>query len=271
MSKPWRGHRHARQYHSKTYGTEADPHNCSFFLRIGACRHGNCCPKRHSHPTFGSTVIYEHIWLCPSKKYDNKKKKLAHYDMFVEDLMQECMKYGDIEEILTIENKGDHMIGNTFVKFHNEDQAAACIKGTQGRWYCGRKVVVRYSPVTDFDQARCRDFQGGNCKRGHFCNFAHFLPVPRWTHEYMRKYSALDRIKFQEKLFNQTEETVDPPFPVGSGRIVRMECIEKWNETREHKAKRKALSQPVVPGLGGPHKAPSQASSALNLFKPGDM
>ena len=38
-------------------------------------------------------------------------------------------------------------------------------------FFCsGRKVICKYSPITDFENARCRDYMQQECKRGKFCN-----------------------------------------------------------------------------------------------------
>jgi len=47
-----------------------------------------------------------------------------------------------------------------------------------GRFYDGRKMEVEFSPVSDFREARCRDFDEDTCSRGGFCNFMHIKPVP---------------------------------------------------------------------------------------------
>lgn len=42
-----------------------------------------------------------------------------------------------------------------------------------GRYYAGRVLEVEYSPVTDFREARCRQFDETKCERGGYCNFMH--------------------------------------------------------------------------------------------------
>lgn len=244
-----------QNHHSSIYGTEQDPHNCSFFLRIGACRHGSCCPKKHTWPTFSNTLLLEHIWM-PSKTVSNKKKrKRRHFERFLEDLLEEMSKHGDVQETLTMENVGDHMMGNTFVKFADEDQAKRALDATQGRNYAGRSVIVKYSPVVDFENARCRDFVSGVCKRGNFCNFAHFCELPRWANQFMRT-KVSDRHRNVGKRSRGRRK--HNPFPVGGNRKERMECIERWNEDR----KKDLRGAATVDSQG------TTLNSSLNLFKP---
>jgi len=49
-----------------------------------------------------------------------------HYDNFFEDVFVECEdKYGEIEEMNVCDNLGDHLVGNVYIKFRNEEEAAA--------------------------------------------------------------------------------------------------------------------------------------------------
>lgn len=48
-----------------------------------------------------------------------------------------------------------------------------------GRYYAGRLVAPEFSPVTDFREARCRQYDEGVCDRGGYCNFMHMKHVPR--------------------------------------------------------------------------------------------
>jgi len=247
------GGRRGGSHHSSVYGTEQDPHNCSFFLRIGSCRHGVCCPKKHNYPTFSNTLLLEHIWVPNKKIQTSKKKRARHYDRFMEDLVEEMSKHGDVLETLTMENQGDHLIGNTFVKFSDEEQAAEAKKLIHGRHYAGRQVVCKFSPVSDFDNARCRDYVSGHCQRGAFCNFAHFLESPKWASKYLRENTTSSLQ--QRRIAARKSETI---FPVGGSRRSRMKMIEKWNQDREAK---RGLTKQEAP-------AAAALNSNLNLFKP---
>ena len=85
----------------------------------------------------------------------------------------ELSKYGEIEDLVVSDNIGDHMIGNMYVKFRTEDQAAVAMSKLNGKFYCGRVISAEYSPVTDFRESRCRQYNEGECQRGGFCNFMH--------------------------------------------------------------------------------------------------
>ena len=67
--------------------------------------------------------------------------------------------YGKIEELHVCDNICDHMLGNVYVKFEDEEDAEKALKGLSGRYYAGRPLAVEYSPVTDFREARYFSFR----------------------------------------------------------------------------------------------------------------
>jgi splicing factor U2AF subunit len=71
------------------------------------------------------------------------------------------------------------MIGNVYVKYQSEDQAQAAMQGLLGRYYAGKVIMAEFSPVTDFREAKCRQYNEGACDRGGYCNFMHPKHVSR--------------------------------------------------------------------------------------------
>lgn len=94
------------------------------------------------------------------------------------DFFEELSKFGRLEALHVCDNLGDHMIGHVYAKFELEEEAADALNILNGRYYDGRRLDVEFSPVTDFREARCRDFDEDTCRRGGFCNFMHIKPVP---------------------------------------------------------------------------------------------
>ena len=94
------------------------------------------------------------------------------------DFFEELSKFGRLEALHVCDNLGDHMIGHVYAKFAEEEEAADALNVMNGRYYDGRRMEVEFSPVTDFREARCRDFDEDTCRRGGFCNFMHIKPVP---------------------------------------------------------------------------------------------
>ena len=98
--------------------------------------------------------------------------------VFFENMYEELGKFGKMDCLCVCDNLGDHMIGHVYCKFTDEEEAADALNIMNGRYYDGKKMEVEFSPVTDFREARCRDFDEGSCARGGFCNFMHIKPVP---------------------------------------------------------------------------------------------
>ncbi|KAL4666616.1 hypothetical protein H8959_005305 [Pygathrix nigripes] len=109
------------EYLASIFGTEKDKVNCSFYFKIGVCRHGDRCSRLHNKPTFSQEVFTE---------------------------LQE--KYGEIEEMNVCDNLGDHLVGNIYVKFRREEDAERAVAELNNHWFTGQAVHAELSPVTDF-------------------------------------------------------------------------------------------------------------------------
>ena len=80
----------------------------------------------------------------------------------------ELAKYGELEEVVVADNIGDHMIGSISAKYVTEDQAARAHNALNGRYYAGKVIVCEFSPVTDFREAKCRQYTEGACDSNIF-------------------------------------------------------------------------------------------------------
>ena len=118
--------------------------------------------------------------MSPSdaEKLVDKDKAREDFLVFYEDIYMELSKFGQLEALNVVDNLGDHMIGHIYANFKDEEMASDALQGLQGRYYDGRLLQVEFSPVTDFREARCRDYDEEACARGGFCNFLHVKPVP---------------------------------------------------------------------------------------------
>ena len=177
-------------YLASIFGTEKDKVNCSFFFKIGACRHGEHCSKLHNKPTFSQTILLKNLYLSlenSSQKADKsfiadditEERIQEHFDDTFEELFVELeRKYGEIEEMNICDNLSEHLagklirndidmcfhafhLGNCYVKFHFEEDAEKAVVDLNNRWFDGRAVYAELSPVTDFHEACCRQYQMG--------------------------------------------------------------------------------------------------------------
>ncbi|KAJ4826120.1 hypothetical protein Tsubulata_029933 [Turnera subulata] len=170
------------------FGTEKDRVNCPFYFKIGACRHGDRCSRLHTKPSVSPTLLLSNMYQRPDmitpgvdaqgNPIDPRKIQL-HFEEFYEDLFEELSKYGDIESLNVCDNLADHMVGNVYVQFREEEHAANALKNLTGRFYAGRPIIVDFSPVTDFREATCRQYEENTCNRGGYCNFMHLKRIGR--------------------------------------------------------------------------------------------
>ncbi|KAF6174223.1 hypothetical protein GIB67_033755 [Kingdonia uniflora] len=170
------------------FGTEKDRVNCPFYFKIGACRHGDRCSRLHNRPTISPTLLLSNMYqrpdmitpgVDPQGNPIDPKKIQEHFEDFFEDLFEELDKHGEIESLNICDNLADHMVGNVYVQFKEEEQAASALRSLQGRFYSGKPILADFSPVTDFREATCRQFEENSCNRGGYCNFMHVKQIGR--------------------------------------------------------------------------------------------
>merc|ERR1712066_381259 len=61
----------------------------------------------------------------------------------------------------------------------DEEMAESAVKDINNRWFDKRPIYGELSPVSDFREACCRQYELGECNRGGFCNFMHLKPISR--------------------------------------------------------------------------------------------
>ncbi|GAB2274656.1 hypothetical protein Dimus_009426 [Dionaea muscipula] len=170
------------------FGTEKDRVNCPFYFKIGACRHGDRCSRLHTKPSISPTILLSNMYQRPDMITPgvdaqgnpiDPRKIQEHFEEFYEDLFEELNKYGEIESLNVCDNLADHMVGNVYVQFREEEQASNAVRNLTGRYYAGRPIIVDFSPVTDFREATCRQYEENTCNRGGYCNFMHLKRIGR--------------------------------------------------------------------------------------------
>ncbi|CAE6360446.1 unnamed protein product [Rhizoctonia solani] len=135
------------------FGTEQDRVNCSFYYKIGACRHGDRCSRKHIRPPFSQTILLPNVYHNPAHNpnasYTDDQLQ-QDFDTTYEDLYCELAKYG-------------------------------------------RPLYAELSPVTDFREACCRQNENGECNRGGFCNFMHLRLASKKLVSELKAGQRLDR------------------------------------------------------------------------------
>ncbi|KAF9518073.1 hypothetical protein BS47DRAFT_1389268 [Hydnum rufescens UP504] len=178
------------------FGTEQDRVNCSFYYKIGACRHGDRCSRKHIKPPFSQTILLPNVYHNPAHNpnaHFTDQELQDNFDAIYEDLYCELAKYGHLLELHVCDNVGDHLIGNVYARYEWEAEAQAAIDSLNNRWYAGRPLYAELSPVTDFREACCRQNENGECNRGGFCNFMHLRLASKPIISSLRAGQRLER------------------------------------------------------------------------------
>eukprot|EP00834_Sanchytrium_tribonematis_P003706 NODE_153_length_15389_cov_1.201439.p4 type:complete len:328 gc:universal NODE_153_length_15389_cov_1.201439:1450-467(-) len=158
-----------------SYGTESDKNNCSFYYKIGACRHGDRCARKHTRPNFSPTVVLYNIYANPKNDQFklNEDQLQQHFDMFYTDMFIELSNYGYIDELIVTDNICDHLVGDVFCKYRFDEDAKKAQLDINNRFYAARPIFAELSPVVSFRDALCKQHDDNACARGKMCNFMH--------------------------------------------------------------------------------------------------
>ena len=196
------------------FGTEDDKDNCPFYFKIGACRHGEKCIRIHNKPIISETILCKNLYENPVSaisisegqkvSQEDLKETVKHFEDFYETIFLEFMKYGRIIDIIVLDNICNHLIGNVYIQFSEENEAKSALESLNGKYFGEKILLMEYSPVTDFKDARCRQNEEGNCDKKGFCNFMHVKYISKKF-----KYSLFDEMyyKYPEYKKRKQEKT----------------------------------------------------------------
>lgn len=158
---------------------------CTFYTKIGACRHGEKCSRKHVKPSSSDTILLPNLYQNPKlNKNDgeelNPKQVQEYFDHFYKDIFLKFALFGEVCSMVVCENDNNHLNGNVYVKFTNEDSAYNAVMLLNQEWFGGRPVHCELSPVESFHDANCRAYESSTCNRGDHCNFMHIhKPTPQ--------------------------------------------------------------------------------------------
>ncbi|VDN05597.1 unnamed protein product [Thelazia callipaeda] len=183
--------------------------NCSFYVKIGACRHGDKCSRLHTRPTCSKTILLKNLYnFAGTFRQDiSKEREQLEFDEFFREVYMEIYnEYGEIEVMNVCDNAGEHMLGNVYVKFLHESSANNAVESLNNRWFDGKPIHCELSPVYDFRDACCRQYENGECSRGGFCNFMHLKKVSTSLKRKLDKETGKSQRKKTEKKYQKINE-----------------------------------------------------------------
>ena len=222
--------------------------NCNFYFKIGACRHGDKCYRIHNKPTISQTLLFKNLYQNPptaiaiasGNKVSNEAlhEAVKHFETFYEDIFVELMKYGELLELNVCDNLGDHLIGNVYAKFATESEAEKALKALNGKYYNDKQVQCEYSPVTNFKECRCRQYEEGSCGRGGFCNFLHLKYVSKKFQKSLIDQMYAEHPEYEKRRSNERKRKrhrrSDSESSLDSfDSFKRRKIIEQWNRRWE--------------------------------------
>jgi len=212
------------------FGSEEDRVNCPFYLKIGACRNGDRCNRTHNKPTESQTVLITNMYPNPPESLaiandedwddDMYDRAQDHIEAFYEEVFLELATYGEIEDMVVLENVCEHMLGHVYVKYFQEAAAAKCMDGLSNRFFGPKLVQAEYTNVVDFREAQCRAFHETRCTRGGYCNFMHAKHIPKAV-----KRKIFKRMYFDHPEYNHRQR--------------------RWDEAKERERSRSPKREPL--------------------------
>lgn len=189
---------------------------CPFYMKIGACRHGDQCSRQHNKPTSALGLLLTHMYpnthesllIATEEPWTDEmyEKAQAHIEQFYSEVFLELANYGEIEDMVVVDNASDHMIGNVYVKYYDEADCDRALQKLSGRFYGGKLILAEASPVTDFREARCRAFHESRCNRGGYCNFMHIKHIPKAVKRRLVRMMYEEHPEYGGALPEQVEE-----------------------------------------------------------------
>jgi hypothetical protein len=245
-----------RESRAGAFGTEEDKVNCPFFFKMGACRHGEACERKHLYPTISPTIIIRHLYQNPlaaiflrsGRNFSLTKEEEdtinRDFEQVFIDIFDEVSKYGEVDEVQVCDNLNPHLVsphcshahtlavvpharavhahnfsfpwplpclcathsaqtlthflstptplfflffhtlfhqvGNVYIKYFDERDAAIAREKLDGRFFGGRPIKAEFCPVTNFFEGGCHK---KNCNYGPECNFMHLKRIPGALHD----------------------------------------------------------------------------------------
>ena len=108
---------------------------------------------------------------------EDLKEALKHFEQFYEEIFLELSNFGELKDLSVADNLSDHLIGNVYAKFYDEDSASKAFNELAGKYYHSNLVDEEYSNIINIKDCKCRKYEDGLCQRGALCNFLHIKEV----------------------------------------------------------------------------------------------
>ena len=186
------------------------------------------------------------------------KEALKHFEQFYEEIFLELADFGELKDLSVVDNLGDHLIGNVYARYNDEESAEKAFNALAGKYYHSSLVQEEYSPIVSMKDCKCRKYEEGICIRGAFCNFLHLKEVNKSllrslkdemyeTHpEYKKnRNNNLNKKKAKKHENSSSESSLDK-----YDNFKRKKIIHKWNvdfmTEKKNNDKKKKIDQTKI-------------------------
>lgn len=163
---------------------------CQFFYKIGSCRHGNKCIRKHTNVKDSPVLILDNILLSSTNLQEEVK------DIFIEVAL-----IAPIWNMLVAGNQSPHIRGTIYIEFQNESDAQKAYQVLNKRWFAKKPIFAKFLPSQLLTTVLCRD--GDRCTRKDECNYVHMARIPQdfWRELFTSQLaSTLQQQEKQEQL-----------------------------------------------------------------------
>lgn len=175
-----------------------DKSSCQFYTKIGACRHGEKCSRKHIKPIRSRTILLSNLYQNPKLNKNeqdlNPKQLKEYFENFYRDIFIRFAKIDQVVTIVICENENNHLNGNVYVKFKTVQGAIKAVEQLNKEWFGNRPVHCELSPVDNFADANCKAYDTNTCTRGDHCNFMHVIRPAGSLPVYMLKCQEKTRL-----------------------------------------------------------------------------
>ena len=114
--------------------SDKDPTLCPLFEKVGACSKGDLCNKSHRSLPLSRAIVLHHIFpdpdlfvsmLPPGSLYIGIDARKRLINSFFLDISQTLMLFGQLDDLVIVGNKCDHLSGNVIGVYHESESAYA--------------------------------------------------------------------------------------------------------------------------------------------------
>lgn len=133
---------------------------CTFYQKVGVCRHGESCVRRHEHPSRSCCILLKNM------PFTEATRTSVIEDVFIEAAMQ-----AEVLDMVVAANTEPHLRGSIYIRFSTPEGAAKVTENFNNRWFDGTPVFAELIPAHDLHQTLCMSEK--ECTRGLKCNYVH--------------------------------------------------------------------------------------------------